>query len=263
MRPNPLSPVVAPPLIAAWPARLFVLALLVAASAIAAPPDAARHDRTFADSMKAYDENRLPDAIAGWKSLLDQGQVLPEVLFNLGNAYYRNGDLGEAIRAYRHAQRLAPRDPDIRANLGFAAQTAGIEIPAPPPLLARLLAFSQAEWRTIAALAFWLLFLILAAAILWPRVRPAARPAAAAAVLLMIAALAGLWTHRQLHQYPECVVMTEGSTVLSGPLESATPLLTVPAGTLVRQLDRRGSWIEVRAGTTRGWMPAKALSPVR
>ena len=109
-----------------WMAAFFILA----ATALAAPEGVARFERTFADAAKAYDENRLPEAIAGWQALADEGQALPEVLFNLGNAYYRHGDLGEAILAYRRAQRLAPRDPDVRANLGFAAQSAGIELPA-------------------------------------------------------------------------------------------------------------------------------------
>jgi tetratricopeptide (TPR) repeat protein len=242
---------------------LFALALLAAATAMASPDGRARHDRLFTEAAKAYDENRLPDAIAGWNTLLNQGQLLPEVLFNLGNAYYRNGQLGPAIRAYRHAQMLAPRDPDIRANLGFAAQTAGIDLPVRPSLLAKLLSFSRDEWRSAASTAFWLLILSLAAGIAWPHARLVARPAGAIAALLLVVALAGLWAHRQQRRYPEGVIMADGSKVLSGPLESATPLLAIPEGTLVRQLDRRGPWVEIRTETIRGWIPADDIALVR
>lgn len=229
------------------------------ASAQAAPPDPAR---TFVEAARAYDEDRLPEAIEGWESLLAEGQVLPEVLFNLGNACYRNGDLGKAIRAYRHAQVLAPRDPDIRANLGFAAQTAGITLPDRNPLAQLLLDASQKEWMRIASLGYGLLFLALAAWILWPRFRPYSRPAAALAALVLVLALAGLWQHRALRRTPECVVMVPDQKVLSGPLDTATPLLAIPEGAIVRQLDAHGNWNEVQYETTRGWLPANAIQPV-
>lgn len=235
---------------------------IAAVAAVAAPENEAQFERTFADAVRAYDENRLPEAIAGWQSLVDEGQALPEVLFNLGNAYYRNGNLGPAIRAYRQAQTLSPRDPDIRANLGFAAQTAGISLPARHPLAALLLDASQAEWRVFASACFWLLALALAAWILWPRFRFASRPVATVLAALWLVSLAGLGAHRGLRQTPECVVVAPGQKVLSSPLDSSTPLLAIPEGAIVRQLDQRGSWLEIQTESTRGWLPATALDPV-
>jgi len=243
--------------------RMACILVLLTATAWAAPDGVARFERTFADAAKAYDENRLPDAIAGWQALADEGQALPEVLFNLGNAYYRHGDLGAAILAYRRAQRLAPRDPDIRANLGFAAQSAGIELPGRKPLAALLLDFSRAEWLGFGGVCFWLLAGALAAWILWPRFRFVARPATAVLAALLGLALAGLALHRDLHQTPEGVVGLAGQKVLSSPLETATPLLAVPEGAIVRMRENRGTWIEVELGETRGWLPAAALAPVR
>ena len=242
---------------------ILVFLALLAATAWAAPEGVAQLERTFADAAKAYDENRLPEAIAGWQALADEGQALPEVLFNLGNAYYRHGDLGEAILAYRRAQRLAPRDPDIRANLGFAAQSASIELPARKPVAALLLDFSRAEWLGFGAACFWLLATALAAWILWPRFRFVSRPAVAAFSALLVLALAGLALYRDLQRNPEGVVRTAGQKVLSSPLETATPLLAVPEGAIVRMRESRGNWIEVELGETRGWLPAAALDPVR
>lgn len=235
---------------------------IAAPAARSAPEGVARFERTFADAARAYDENRLAEAIAGWQSLVDEGQVLPEVLFNLGNAHYRNGNLGPAIRAYRHAQTLAPRDPDIRANLGFAAQTAGIALPVRPPLARLLLDLSRREWLISGAAAFWMLVLALAGWILWPRFRFASRPAAAALAALLGIALAGLWMHRDLRQTPECVVMLRDQKVRSSPLETSTPLLSLPEGAIIRNLDRRGNWLEIQFESTRGWLPAAAAAPV-
>ena len=75
-------------------------------------------------------------------------------------------------------------------------------------------------------------------------------------------ALAGLALHRDLEREPEGVVMLAGQKVLSSPLETATPLLAVPEGAIVRMRESRGNWIEVELGETRGWLPADALDPV-
>ena len=240
-----------------------IFLVLISQIAFAATENEIRFERSFADAAKAYDENRLPDAIAGWEALVTAGQKQPETLFNLGNAHYRSGNLGKAILAYRAAQRLAPRDPDIRANLGFAAQSAGIELPARKPLAALLLDFSRAEWLGFGMVCFWLLAAALAAWILWPRYRSVSRPAAAAFSALLLLALAGLALHRNLDRFPEGVVMAREQKILSSPLETSTPLIAVPEGAIVRMLESRGNWIEVRTDAARGWLPAAALAPVR
>ena len=48
---------------------------ILAVSALAAPEGVARFERSFADAVRAYDENRLPEAIAGWQALVDEGQA--------------------------------------------------------------------------------------------------------------------------------------------------------------------------------------------
>ncbi len=236
--------------------------MLLALGTGAIGADQPDYTRTFVEASRAYDENRLPEAITGWESLLNEGQILPEVLFNLGNAYYRNGNLGPAILAYRHAETLAPRDPDIRANLGFATQTAGVALPARNPVMARLLDISQAEWMGFASACFWILFVVLAIWIAAPRFGFVVRPLAGALALLLLIALAGLWAHHELRATPECVVMSGDQKVLSSPLESATPILAIPEGAIVRQLDQHGPWIEIQFESSRGWLPATAVTPV-
>ena len=46
----------------------------------------------------------------------------PQAHYNLGNACFKAGRLGEAVLWYERALRLAPRDADIRANLHYVEQ---------------------------------------------------------------------------------------------------------------------------------------------
>src|SRR5262249_18396747 len=62
--------------------------------------------------------------------------------FNVGNAWFKAGDVGRAILDWERARRLVPGDPDLLANLGWARSVAGTG--EEPPVLGRL-AFPFAE----------------------------------------------------------------------------------------------------------------------
>jgi Flp pilus assembly protein TadD len=117
--------------------RLFsiLIALLLGLSAVAAT--AADAATGFEAANRQYEKGDFAGAAKAYAALLDQGQHSSAVLFNLGNAHFKAGQLGAAIAAYRRAEALAPRDPDIRANLQFAREKVAGDThcgaPAPPP----------------------------------------------------------------------------------------------------------------------------------
>jgi len=55
-----------------------------------------------------------------WRRAIDAGADGPAAWFNLGNALLRAGEVGDAIVAYRRAERLDPTDDDVAANLAEA-----------------------------------------------------------------------------------------------------------------------------------------------
>ncbi|NJN94350.1 MAG: tetratricopeptide repeat protein [Anaerolineales bacterium] len=71
-----------------------------------------------------YEAGDYAEASAIYEAILDSGLSHSSVYYNLGNAYFKQGDLGRAILNYRRAQSLDPRDGDIAVNLSIArAQT--------------------------------------------------------------------------------------------------------------------------------------------
>lgn len=64
--------------------------------------------------MKNNDYN---NAVSLYESALELNQEHADIYYNLGNAYYRLGFLGNAIWAYSKAIKLKPRDKDIQYNL--------------------------------------------------------------------------------------------------------------------------------------------------
>lgn len=76
-----------------------------------------------ADSLvaadSAYNAKEYGKAIEIYNNVRhDQGSNAA-LLYNLGNAYYQEGDFGNAMVCYLRAHRLDPTDKDINANLTF------------------------------------------------------------------------------------------------------------------------------------------------
>lgn len=65
-------------------------------------------------------DRHLREATAQYETMLTGGFKNGQVYYNLGNTYYRRGELGKAIVNYRRAARLIPRNADLDANLRLA-----------------------------------------------------------------------------------------------------------------------------------------------
>lgn len=68
----------------------------------------------------AYMAGNYLKAIEGYEKILSQEYVSPEVHYNLGNAYFKAGQIAPSILNYERALKLAPNDEDIQFNLKLA-----------------------------------------------------------------------------------------------------------------------------------------------
>ena len=73
----------------------------------------------FGQAALYYQEGKFLEAAQLYEQGLSGGHKNSSVLFNIGNSYYKANRLGDAMAAYLAASSLAPRDPDIKANLSF------------------------------------------------------------------------------------------------------------------------------------------------
>ena len=73
----------------------------------------------FKNGNQSYEEGKFDQAIVEYEKILDLGINNSKVFYNLGNAYFRQNQLGKAVLNYRRALVLQPRDEDVKANLFF------------------------------------------------------------------------------------------------------------------------------------------------
>jgi tetratricopeptide (TPR) repeat protein len=250
----------APPPIPNLAVRLGCLfVVLLALEAMAAPAELS--PAAFQAANKLYEEGKYPDAAAAYEKLIQGGRASAALYFNLGNAFFKSSQIGRAIAAYRQAERLKPRDPDVRANLQFARnQVQGPTLPLGrwQRWLARL---SLDEWTVLAAAVAWLLFLLLALRQWRPALKASLRTAvlavAVAAVLLGACLAAALYQARSVHLV---IVVKPEAVVRWGWLEGSKEAFTVHDGAELKVLDQNGQWLQVSAGPLRlGWLPREQV----
>ncbi len=233
--------------------RLLLLALLLWPLAAGAQTLPAGFDA----ANKLYEEGRYAEAAASYERLLQGGRASAALYFNLGNAAFKSSHIGRAIAAYRQAERLAPRDPDVRANLQFARnQVQGPTLPVgrSQRWLGRL---TLNEWTVMAAAALWLLFVLLALLQWRPSLKPTLRTpvlAAAAATVLLAACLVAAVCQARLARI--AIVVKPEVVVHAGWFDESKEAFTAHDGAELKVLDRNDKWLQVSAGATRlGWLP--------
>lgn len=217
----------------------------------------------FLMAQAAYDDSRYAEASLLYEELLSINIENLEVEYNLGNAYFKNGDLPQAVLHYRKAWYTAPRDPDVLANMRFALNAAGA-IESTPSFIERLFEMLSKNTWIMAAISGYIIFTLLM--VLGLLIRPAKRVLTRASLLpaaLILISAGGWWHWHQFQENPEWVVIKSGTTALFGPMEGTTAHYNIPLASIVRQrsTDPKG-WVEVEYDGKNGWLKQEYIQRV-
>lgn len=229
----------------------------------AAPPvaDTGTPEQIFAAASQAYDEDRMEDAIEGYERLLQAGTGSIEVYYNLGNSWFRAGELGQAVLRYRQGWHLAPRDNALNANLTYALEMA--DALGPDALLLERLLFklAQSEW-VIVGTAAWITAALVVFLMIIDRRRWLYTRLFWVCLAMLLLSLAGIGVWALRLYTPETVVIESGQSALFAPLASSPPHFDIPEGSIARRTSVNGEWVEIRVGGKTGWLPRTAVENV-
>jgi tetratricopeptide (TPR) repeat protein len=78
------------------------------------------YDTLYKKANEQYRKAQYQDAVRLYTQILDGGYNNEAVYFNLGNTYFKLGDIPSALLYYEKAHKLAPGDEDINFNIYFA-----------------------------------------------------------------------------------------------------------------------------------------------
>ncbi len=218
----------------------------------------------------AQAEELYRESVAAFETLTAHGVRNAALEYNLGNAYFRLGELGRAILHYRRALQLDPTDAALRANLGYARNR--VE-PYVAPTGGRQLVNRLMFWTSHTSIRerFWLTLITSVAGWLGLtlRLRWRSRSLTASAGLLIAVGLANAasvgWQLHDEARRPPAVVMGGEHVLRLGRGEGYEPALNQPLGPGVelRILSQRGDWVEVELRDDKtGWLPASGVERI-
>jgi len=246
---------------------LAVAALVaVGAGLVLAQDDAASAPQTiFFKANTHYHDGAYDQAAREYERLLASGFESGNLLFNLGNSYFKLGDLGRAIANYERAARFMPADPDLIANLAYARSLTGAEACEVPvwrraafPLRGRM-STSSLVW-VVSAL-WTLTFVALMVYRLVSQARSILYVAAGLAALTLISGIS-LADQLVADEWPRqaVVIGVKEQPARFEPAEDGTVHFSLREGSKVEVTEERQGWLQVsRCDGRRGWVPASAL----
>lgn len=223
-------------------------------------------DELYFEANRDYNEGRYQKAIDGYLRLVGSGYVNGHLHYNLGNAYFRSGQLGRAILSYKRAQLLIPRDADLNFNLRHALdQTQDAISPSQNflkqaffwlddvtlrELLWGFAVINIMFWCLLALRLFvhpeWTYYFFIVLLIFW---------------LVGGASLGVKW--HQLNTDPRSVILVEETDVLAGPDSGDTVLFKLHEGAVIQQERTEDGWSLIRMSDgKRGWVKAADIEKV-
>ena len=78
------------------------------------------YEDLYEKANEVYKAGNYDSAKVLYSEIIQNGMVSSELFYNLGNTFYKKGNIPEAILFFERARRLSPNDEDIKYNLDIA-----------------------------------------------------------------------------------------------------------------------------------------------
>ena len=223
-------------------------------------------DSLWKAGVEAYTAGNYAQALQDWEDVRATGLMSKELYYNLGNAYFKTGEIAPAILWYERALRLDPSDTDVRYNLDFARAQTQDKIDEVPEIFfeqwghALCYLLPSNTWAVL-GLVFFGLTVLLVLLFLLGRTSTQRRVGFFAAIVTFLLAFLGWdfaqWQRTEAQRQDMAIVMRPVSSVKSSPsAEGAKDLFILHEGTRVKILDNVSGFSNIELADGRqGWIP--------
>ena len=211
-----------------------------------------------------YQEAKYAAAIQGYQRLLDLGLESGNLYYNLGNSYFKEGQLGLAVLNYDKAMGFIPNDSDLKSNYNYVLQELNLE----PRLFGGWFersVYSLFKGMTVDALTILLSFIYIVLIIFFTCSlffnrfkRSIGLSAGILIVLFILSAYALKMKINYLNKF--AVVIIKEANAKFEPLENATVYFKLKQGSKVEIVDKAEGWYKVRRFDDKlAWVKKDAL----
>ena len=219
-----------------------------------------------------YNQGLYDSSINLYNQILNKNVESAELYYNLGNAWFKKGEVPHAILYYEKAKKLKPEDEDINYNLGVANSMIVDKIEKVPTLFFQdwwnyfYNLFGADRWAVVLIVS-WALFILFFGMFMLSGSRRNKKLGFFFGILFLLITVAsyGLASQKYHHSvsHNEAIIFTPTITVKSSPTQTAVDLFVIHEGTKVKVLDQVDDWAKIKISNgSVGWIPKKSLEEI-
>lgn len=217
-----------------------------------------------------YQAGRFAEATELYRQAIEQ-EPSGDAYYNLGNAYFKQGELAQSILSYERALRIDPGHTDAKHNLEFARTRIMDNIRDTDSffIASWLRAIRDRvgvnSWLYSSIVLFWLMLAGLLVFLLCQgiAVRKAGFFGALICLIMTCYTGANAWSLNERNTERAEAIITRGTVnAKSSPAEVGTDLFTLHEGTKVVIEETVSGWANIHVGPHNGWVQLQYLERI-
>ncbi|MDD5409172.1 MAG: tetratricopeptide repeat protein [Candidatus Omnitrophica bacterium] len=246
---------------------LVFISIVALRSSLAQGPAVNMPGALFYQANIYYQEGRYDEAIDVYEKLLGQGLESGNLYYNLGNSYFKKGELGLAVLNYERARILIPNDSDLKSNYDYAIQRLNLEPKFTGNHFEKTVynlfqAITVDSLTILLSVIYVVVILLLTLNLFLSGARRFTGWVICALVFLSILFVFAL--NRKISYINKtAVVISKEADVKFEPLENATTYFKLSEGSKVEVVEKAEGWYKVRRFDNKfGWVIKAALNKI-
>lgn len=223
------------------------------------------------EANQLYKEGQYSDAAKLYEEELEKGEAA-ELYYNLGNSYYKSGEIGLAILNYERALRLTPNFDDARYNLKIAQSKVVDNVNMTSTFFVKRIAnsliesFSSNQWGVVSFICF-IVMLTLFFVFAFSKTRNGRKYSFFTMLFfgiffILTFVFSGI-RKEQFVNHKEAIVLNGAVTAKSSPDKSGTDIFQLHEGTKVTVKSTLGDWTEISLDNGAvGWVEESTIARI-
>ncbi|MFQ3597901.1 MAG: SH3 domain-containing protein [Chloroherpetonaceae bacterium] len=226
----------------------------------------------FNEASNLYTAGKYREALALYTALDSLGYQSGELHYNIGNTYYKIGQIGKAVLYYEKAKRFIDGDEDLQTNLELALARTKDKIPELPKFFLESLLEKILNVFSLGGLGFFvLLFLYGTATIFIFQLRDLFGLNSLVGqifkymflVLFSLSLILFVLKSSRLATYREAVILNPVVNLKSEPREQSATISVIHEGLKVEISRKESNWLEVKLPDgTKGWIEEREAGEI-
>ena len=219
----------------------------------------AEGSRLFYQGNSEYKEAKFQAAIDNYVKILNLGLESGNLYYNLGNSYFKKGDLGEAVLNYERALMFIPSDSDLKSNYEYVLSLLNLGPQSFDNWLIKIAnkIFGDLTVNRLTVLIsfiYILALLALTSSLIFGATKQGIKIVLFSLAVLFIISSVAL-NSRIAYLSKVAVVISKEAPVKYEPSEGATTYFKLSAGSKVEVLDKSENWSKIKRPDGKiGWV---------